>query len=169
MSSLYLICPSDSLEHLIETEFKGDVYFYTALGVYFEFDINSQLSLWKIIHENDIDQITFVTSIANSFYKDALQDRIKYPCPLTESLQRTHIKIYNDSHAGLFHYNFHLLVYQHLKKQINRLINTEYLGKQIKNNKLCLNAYIYQPYNDEFCNITDMEWKGQLFNHISYN
>ncbi len=168
-SSLYLVCPLDYLEYSIKTSFNGDAYFCTALGVYFEFDLDTQFNLWNIIHENNIGQVVLVTSLNNPLYKKAFENEVECSDHLAKSLYKTCMKIGSNRLMNLFHQNLYLLVYWHLKKQMTRLMRTEYLGKKIKSNGMLLKAFIRQPKQNRFCDLEEMAWKGHLFNNISYN
>lgn len=69
---LYMICPSDYLEPVINSRFKGHNYFYTSLGNTVVSDEDTLGQIAAIIEENSIQEITFVLSEDNNFVFDAL-------------------------------------------------------------------------------------------------
>ena len=168
--SLFLICPTDNMEQIIKNGFAGNAYFYTALGVYFRFELEDQLNLWDIIKDNSIDQVVFVTSIDNRFYKEALRDKTKQHSPILQSLNKTKMKLPNyEMRATAITSNLHLLASYHLKDQIKRLLSTDYLGTFLRSEEVKVTACIYAPYRQQFCGLSEMEMKGHLINDICYN
>jgi len=71
-SCLYFICPTDSIENIINKTFKQENYFYTSLGNSFVCDKNTIEYLKKIIKKHKIREIYFVLSIDNKIVLDAL-------------------------------------------------------------------------------------------------
>ena len=69
--SLFLLCPTDCLESVINRSFKQRNFFYTALGSAFEYDMETMAYIKELILVNGIEQIHFVLSIDNKFVSDA--------------------------------------------------------------------------------------------------
>ena len=168
--SLFLICPTDHMEERIEHDFRGEAFYFNALGVYFDFGIETQLNLRKVIRRNNINQIIFITSLDNIFYKKVFEDTLKSISPLVDALDETRKKVNNyDIESNWFSSSFQLFVSQHLKNQINRLLKTDYLGTEIREQGITLRAFIYQPIQRSFCSLNSIDINGNLLNQISYN
>ena len=114
INRLFLVCPTDGMEPLIRKEFEGEAFFYTALGACFEFDIQTENSLWEMILDNDIRQIVFLSSTSNVFYQDAFSKQQKRDYPIDVALAKTRKSIF---HHKSFTPNVHLLAANHLKSQ----------------------------------------------------
>ena len=69
---LYLLCPTDCLETVINNRFKDENYFYSSLGNSFHVEDNTVDSIRKIIKTHDINEVSFVLSNRNHIVKDAL-------------------------------------------------------------------------------------------------
>lgn len=71
-NSLFFICPTDCLEPVINSSFKGENYFFTSLGNSVSFDVDTIFHIGHLIRKYDINRIYFVLSDNNSILKDAL-------------------------------------------------------------------------------------------------
>ncbi|WP_293788557.1 hypothetical protein [uncultured Pedobacter sp.] len=75
MNCLYLICPTDHLETVINTVFKGRNYFYTSLGNNLPPDEHTIAQISAIIECNNIGRLTFILSERNRIVLDAVNDQ----------------------------------------------------------------------------------------------
>jgi len=69
---LYLLCPTDCLEPVINNTFKQENYFYFSLGNSFIVEDNTIENIKKIIKEHHIKEVSFVLSNSNHIVTDAL-------------------------------------------------------------------------------------------------
>lgn len=69
---LYLVCPTDCLESIINETFRQENYFYTSLGNSFCSDSKTLEYIRTFIQENHIKKICFVLSINNRIVLDGL-------------------------------------------------------------------------------------------------
>lgn len=69
---LYLLCPTDCLEPVINNTFKHENYFYFSLGNSFTIDNNTIGCIQKIIERHHINEVSFILSSNNDIVKDAL-------------------------------------------------------------------------------------------------
>jgi len=167
---LFLTCPTDGMEQPILKEFKGESFFYTALGVYLELDFKAQSSLWNLIYENDINQIVFVSSVDNIFYKNLLEERGKHNSPVDRILYHTQRRIfYQFTPLEAFSSHYYLLAASYLKDQVKRLLSTDYLGAHLIKEQIAVEAFVYHPEDKVFYDHHDIEEKRYLLNTFSYN
>jgi len=167
---LFLVCPTDSMELIIRNKFMGEPFFVTALGAYFEFDLQEQLDLWDLICENRITQIVFVSSIDNLFYWRTFEKHRKHHYPIDKALARTWKKISeNRLEPGVFFPNVHLLAARHLANQKKRLLSTDYIGGHLSKENVAVKAYVYHPQEEVFYSLAEIEERGCLLNSISCN
>lgn len=71
-NSLFLLCPTDGLEPVINKVFKSENYFYTSLGNSFNTDVKTLKSIKELIKKYDIHSIYFILSSSNTIISDAL-------------------------------------------------------------------------------------------------
>ena len=69
---LYYICPTDSIESIIEQTFHQENYFYSSLGNSINFTDNELKETKKLIYLKKIREIVFVLSEDNKIVLDAL-------------------------------------------------------------------------------------------------
>ncbi|MBD1420973.1 hypothetical protein [Sphingobacterium chuzhouense] len=69
---LYMICPTDHLESVINSRFEGHNYFYTTLGNNVKLDKDTIGQIALLLETNSIREITFILSIDNCILLDAL-------------------------------------------------------------------------------------------------
>lgn len=76
MNILFLICPTDFLETILNSRFKGRNYFYTSLGNNIQLEDESTVGqIKRIIEEKEIQQISIVLKENNTFF-DPLNKRV---------------------------------------------------------------------------------------------
>ncbi len=71
---LYLLCPTDCLESVINRTFRNENYFYTSLGNSVVLSNGTITEIKKTIHKHHIDEVYFVLSNTNHFVIDALEN-----------------------------------------------------------------------------------------------
>lgn len=72
---LYFICPTDHLENIIQKNLSKDNYFITSLGNSISFGPDLIEEINSLIRSRNIEEITFVLSDNNKFFKDALENQ----------------------------------------------------------------------------------------------
>ncbi|WP_353778374.1 hypothetical protein [Winogradskyella sp. 3972H.M.0a.05] len=70
--ALFLLCPTDCLESIINDTFKHENYFYTSLGNSFISDTETIENIKELIIQHNIRKIYFVLSDDNKIILDAL-------------------------------------------------------------------------------------------------
>jgi len=77
---LYLLCPTDCLESVINQTYRNENYFYSSLGNGFMVEHTTMEYIKKTIRKYEIQEISFVLSTSNHIVKDALgaQDFLKF-------------------------------------------------------------------------------------------
>lgn len=71
-ASLFLLCPTDCLEFIINKEFEGKNYFYSSLGNTSTFDSITLEAIKGLIDKHHIREIYFVLSMRNKIVSDAM-------------------------------------------------------------------------------------------------
>lgn len=71
-SCLYFICPTDSLESVIESTFHQENYFYNSLGNSVTFTKSELNQIKKLVCNKGIRKIFFVLSQENQIVSDAI-------------------------------------------------------------------------------------------------
>ena len=69
---LFLLCPTDCLESIINDMFGEDVFFYSSLGNSMTLKMNTLECIKKLIIEYQIEEVSFVLSTNNDIFKDAI-------------------------------------------------------------------------------------------------
>ncbi len=163
-SRLFLICPTDNIEVSILKKFKGHGFFFSGLGNYYEFDFQEQWNILNLLEENRIERISFVSSIYNTCYQ-----------AYSEGIGVNNTLINNESflmslNQGCIYstYSIHPLVY-YLNQQIDRLISTDYLGLQLEEKSITVDAYLYDIKLNCFYGFQGMKNKSFVFTQLSYN
>jgi len=72
---LYMICPTDHLESVINDRFNGPMFFYTSLGNTVAFTEKALGQIAELIEEKSIKEITFILSEDNNILQDALNSQ----------------------------------------------------------------------------------------------
>ncbi len=167
---LFFVCPTDRIEALIEKKYRGEAYFYSALGVYVEFDFKTQHDLIDMISTNRIDQIVFISSMGNAFYKRALDEPQKWNYPVSKALVRAREKNAGQClYSPAFFSNPYRLVAGYLQDQKERLLSTDYLGKYVEKEAISVEVYAFQPHKGEYYSPEELCKTGQLLERISVN
>ena len=73
---LFLLCPTDCLETIINKEYRGKNYFYNSLGNTLTYDSATLASIKCLVIKHNIGKICFVLSEQNKIVKDALGGQI---------------------------------------------------------------------------------------------
>ncbi len=76
--SLFLLCPTDCLETIINMEFSSKNYFYTSLGNAFLSERETTENIKSLIAKHEITNICFVLSMENEIILDAMRGRFFY-------------------------------------------------------------------------------------------
>ncbi len=167
---LFLICPTDYIEQAIQNQFNGETYYYTALGVYFEWDHKIESWLWELICEQGIDQIVIVSAIDNIFYSGDLDKNSRRSYPIDEAVIETKKKLSKHlMQPEIFSSNLHLLVARHLANQKQRFLETTSLGSRIRSGGIEVKAYVYRPQEETFCSLEECIQRGNLLSSVSVN
>lgn len=72
---LYMICPTEHLESLINNRFEGQKYFYTSLGMTYSLDKLTVEQIAMLIKKQYIDRVTLILSEDNAIVLDALSSQ----------------------------------------------------------------------------------------------
>ncbi len=67
---LFLVCPTDCLEHTINKTFKYENFFYTSLGNSFIYDSKTIDYIRHFVRKHHIEEIYFVLSMDNKIVSD---------------------------------------------------------------------------------------------------
>jgi len=171
MRTLFLVCPTDNLELPVRKAFDGDIYFHTALGVHFEFEMNMQLELWQFIEEHNIDRVSFITSIQNVFYRRGPDHQEKQRNQsLGQVLDRLRETIFEAEVSAVSWFPYiQRIALKHLENEQRRLLSTEYLGSQLINANIDVNAYLFRPQKEIFHSLEEMNQQAHLLSYASLN
>ncbi|WP_034242108.1 hypothetical protein [Aquimarina atlantica] len=169
--TLFLVCPMDFMEPVIRERYKGNSFFYTALGVVLEFDEPTQHSLYKLIRKEEIDHITLVAKADGDFYQGALLD---WQTPLHLPVERSLAKLKTgiapriERQKGSF-LKSRMIIGEHLDYQRERLLNTELLGIELLRNGIGVNSLVYEPSSKSFTTTGDVLDRAKLFDGMMAN
>ena len=167
---LCLVCPTDNLEIPLKSRYGAETFFYTALGAYFDFDQSVQFRLWEIINELNIEEIIFVCSLNNVFYRNAFDEKGNRKFAVDQCLLKTrHVLSIEQIDSEMFSANFHLLATQYLSDQIDRLLATNYLGLRLEQSDIGVKALVHEPRESIFIQLKEVEARGKMLSSISYN
>lgn len=169
IKKLFLVCPTDGMEQPILNHFKGDAFFYTSLGANFDFEFIEQSEIWNLICEQRIEMLVFVTAMNNVFYNHALDKNTNLDFIVNEQLVKPNYMYKDLNHSEVFFSNNYLIVAQHLKNQKQRLLSTSFLGNRLQEEKILVDAYVYQHEKMIFTNYLEIEKTGHFLNNISSN
>lgn len=75
-NNLFLLCPTDNLEPVINSRYNYRNYFYTSLGNTFSKDVKTIAHLKKIIETKNIGSIIFILSSENKIILDAQEHQL---------------------------------------------------------------------------------------------
>jgi len=167
---LFLICPTDYMENVLNSSYRGKAFFYTALGADFNWDYNTQLDLTEFIENQNIKQIVFVVKSTNLFYQRT--DITKYASKfrinetllgIEESLPECFL---NQSHPML---KTMLLASRHMQQQHNQILETSILGNFLKYHKISIKSFVLNPDTALFFRPKTIEKKVLLYGKLSPN
>ena len=148
--ALYLLCPTDCLESVINNTYHSDNYFYTSLGNSVVFDTNISSQIQKLINTHKITHITFVLSSNNNVVNDVLSNKdlseIKSLDAFYTQIQQQ--KKYTQE-LWLNTSNHYLLSY-YIRGKMNELQNK--LKNRI-NHSVTISGKIYNRFDNVFENI----------------
>jgi len=148
--SLYLTCPTDCLESVINNTFSNENYFYTSLGNSVCLNTTTIQYITKLINKHQITEISFVITTTNAIVLDAIGTQKFSDIRGLDSFyaeiekQKKHSeKIYQSNQ------HFYLLSY-FLRRKINQL--QLQLQNRI-NHSLTISGKIYNTFENRFENI----------------
>ncbi|WP_299060442.1 hypothetical protein [uncultured Polaribacter sp.] len=70
---LFLVCPTDCLERVINKTYNNNHYFYTSLGNSVQFNKENLEAIKKLVLKNKLKKIFFVLSNENNIISDAIE------------------------------------------------------------------------------------------------
>ena len=121
--SLFLLCPTDYLEPVINNIFKGKNYFYESLGNSFVTDYETMESLKELIYKHHIENIYFVLSSDNQIISDALEGQVYSDIKGLKSSYQVIDKEHSNAALQTKNQRFTSLSY-YLNKKINKFQET---------------------------------------------
>ena len=71
--ALFLLCPTDCLESIINKAFRCENYFYSSLGNSFNIDFTMLKNIKELVEKHNIKEIYFVLADDNKIVLDALR------------------------------------------------------------------------------------------------
>ena len=74
---LFLVCPTDCLEVIINQKFKSINFFYTSVGNSFSIDNKTVDNIKELVIKYDIKNIDFILSLDNTFISNNSSLEIK--------------------------------------------------------------------------------------------
>jgi len=168
---LFLICPTDHIEDVLDQTCSHKAYFYTALGANFNWDLVTQQCLIELIENQKIDQLIFVTKNTNHFYKETVESKNEYSSfridksliHLEKTLPNCFLK---QSHPIL---KTMLLASRHLQKQYQNILETTILGKDLKQKGIVTKSFVYHPDTEVFYTPRMIEKKVLLYGKLFPN
>ncbi|CAM3626167.1 Carbonic anhydrase [Zobellia roscoffensis] len=146
-NNLFLLCPTDNLEPVINTLYNYENYFYTSLGNTFSKDIRTLNSLKKLIRTKSIGNIFFVLSSENKIILDALESQF---FKNITGLEKLYKKIEEQKKHSEFWDNHHfqeLLFSYYLNYKIKEL--SKYLGHSLLQS-IPIKGKIYNQQENKF-------------------
>jgi len=168
---LFLICPTDYMEPVLAKSFMGQAFFYTALGVCFQWDDTTQESLINFIRKEKIKQIVLLTKMNNKFFMDKLKVKFNLAYyPVEKTLQL----IEDDIPTRLEYWDTQfskgtLLAVKYLRHQKNRLLKSSHLGQLIKNEEINVLNLLFEEQKNVFYKAKKLKDRVALFKYIYMN
>ncbi|TYA71657.1 hypothetical protein [Seonamhaeicola marinus] len=151
-NSLFLLCPTDCLEPIVNRQFNTENYFLTSLGNTFIYNSETIKHIKETIKTNDIKDVYFVLSLDNQIILDALGSQdfsdIKRLNSIYKEFNTQKETITLSLRKG--NLQFSVLSY-HLNKKIKELNIA--LGKIKVRQALKISGKIYDRSNNTFLNI----------------
>ncbi|WP_373518024.1 hypothetical protein [Pricia sp.] len=170
-SRLFLVCPSGFMETPVRKTFGENSYFYTAMGVFFEWDEATQHSLTGFLQRRNISEIHFVGNIDNPWYAGFLHESI---IPLRLPWERQIARGYTDLKTEIegqpgAKMKTQLLLAEHLARQILRLRESPILGSHIDKEGIRISASVYDPSDDSFLGAAEVRRRAMVLQGICLN
>ena len=149
--TLFLLCPTDCLETVIDTKFVSENYFYTSLGNSFASDNNTMHKLKELIVKRNITYIYFVLSCDNQIILDAMEGQyFSNVSGLKKLYQEVGLQKQNSQLMWLTKNRNDLIVSYFLNHKIRELqLNFNYLTNQ----SIKIDGKIYNKVTNSFKNI----------------
>lgn len=168
---LFLVCPSEFMEPQIRKRFKGNSYFYTSVGMFFNWDKTTQGDIIRVLQRRNISEIHFVGTIDNPYYNGFLHNSI---LPLLQSeknnLVPSNTNLKSKTTRSLSAKGkTQLLLANHLARQIIRLKESTYLGAYISKEVIRMSAHMYDSTQDNFLNAYEVNLQPILLQGICTN
>lgn len=149
--TLFLLCPTDCLETIVNNTFANKNYFYTSLGNSFIVDDITLKSIKKLILKEKIKNIYFVLSNDNQIILDALERQIFSEINGLKEFYSEVVKQKADSEVmWLTTNNKHLIISYLLNHKIKEL--QQKLGN-LPLNSIKVRGKIYDRFDNVFKNI----------------
>ena len=140
-NNLFLVCPTDNLEPVINTTFSCENYFYTSLGNTFSQDKRILDNLRELIKAKHIGNVFFILSSKNKIILDALEHQF---FKNITGLEQLYNKIEEQKRYSKFWNN----------NQFQNLLFSYYLNHKIDELSYNLDDCLFQP----------LTIKGQIYN-----
>lgn len=132
---LYLLCPSDCLETIINDTFQEENYFYTSLGNSFISNSEAIQDIQFVVQKYNIQKICFVLASDNKIVNDALGRQ-----------QFSDIKELSSFYSEIIKYKEQSkIVWQKDKDNLKFSVISYYLNKKIKILKTGFNNFHKYP------------------------
>lgn len=149
--TLFLLCPTDCLEPIVNDTFKHENYFYSSLGNSFISDIETIKYIKELVKKQNIQKIYFILSEDNKIILDALGSRF---FGKVRGLKKQYANIVRQQeHSQTFWHTedsqFSILSY-YLNDQIKKL---QFELGNLCSNTIKIRGKIYNRHEDIFKNI----------------
>lgn len=164
MNSLYFICPTDSLEAIINNEFSTSNYYYASLGNSINLNNKTINSLEELIIKNGIVEINLILANDNCIIKDALGDQ-----------HYSNITGLNEFYYQLkYQKKFLDLFWKQVKKE--DLMLSFYLNNKVKELEIMMKSFFINPikingkiYNKQERIFKDISFDSLVGDYFSLN
>ncbi|SIS71054.1 hypothetical protein SAMN05421766_103536 [Zobellia uliginosa] len=113
-NNLFLLCPTDNLEPVINTVYSCENYFYTSLGNTFSRDFKTMEYLYKLIRRKNITNLFIVLSSENKIISDAVENQFYKNIRGLEKLytnigeQKEHLEFWDDNPSQDLLFSYYL-------------------------------------------------------------
>jgi len=159
------------MEPPVRKAFGGNSYFYTAVGVFFEWDEATQNSISGFLQRRNISEIYFVGNIDNPLYSGIMHDStilLRQPWQRQLAQGYANLKMSTKGQLGA-KIETQLLLATHLKCQIHRLRESTILGRYIGKEDIRMSAFIYDPADASFINEAEVRRRAKVLQGICVN
>jgi len=149
---LYLLCPTDCLELVINNTYRGENYFYTSLGNSVELNNETLNKIESLIIQHDFKKIFFVLSDQNNIIKDALGNQKFLDVRGLNRFYKDIVKQKENSRMlSVVDYNQFSILSYYLNSKIKEL--QWGLKETTRANSIKINGKIYNSFKKTFQNI----------------